>query len=265
MAEETQYTAKNGIVSIATANSNLDGSGTLGSIITASSNGTLIKNVYIKATGNTTEGMIRLYVFDGTNSRLIKEIVVPAITCSGTTPTFEIKVQIGLSLKSGFILKASTEKAETFNIIAEALDWTYYGSSVRTDTTQFTTKNGIAQLTTANTNRDGSGTIYDVYTAGSSGTYKGSSIKDIILKDTQVVGDSMIRLYINNGSTKYLFKESYVPAKTGSDLVQFYKHVIEFENDFDLQADYKISASTQTAETYGFEITISGNDWKYLA
>jgi hypothetical protein len=266
MAEETQYTAKNGIAVIATANSNLDGTGTIGSIITAASNGTLIKRLYLKATGNTTEGMIRIYVYDGSNSRIIQEVQVPSITCSGTTPAFETVLELNLTLKSGYILKASTQKAETFNVIAEALDWTYYGASVRTDTTQFTTNNGQSQLSTANSNLNGTGTINDVYTAGSSATYKGSSVKCIVLKDTGTVNDGMVRLFINNGTTKYLFKEVFIPTQMGSDFTPHLEHIIDFgDNDFELQAGYKISASTQNAETYGIEVSISGNDWKYLA
>jgi hypothetical protein len=53
MAAETQYTANTGMVKISTANSNLDGSGTLGTVLTGASNGTLIKTVTVKATSNT--------------------------------------------------------------------------------------------------------------------------------------------------------------------------------------------------------------------
>ncbi len=266
MAEETQYTAKNGIAVIATANSNLDGTGTLGTIFTAGSNGALVKNLYVKATVNTTEGMIRIYVYDGANSRIIHEVRVPSITCSGTTPTFEAVLPLNLTLKSGYSLKASTQKAETFNVIAEALDWAYYGASVRTDTTQYTTNNGQSQLSTANSSLDGSGTINDIYTAGASATYKGSSVECIVMKDTGTVNDGMVRLFINNGSTKYLFKEVFVATQMGSDFTQHFEHIIDFgDNDFELQAGYKISASTQNAETYGIEVSISGNDWKYLA
>lgn len=266
MAEETQYTAKNGIVVISTANSNLDGTGTLGSVITASSNGTLIKRVYLKATNNTTEGMIRLFIFDGSNSRLINEIPVQAITYSGTTPAFESVVELNIHLKSGYTLKVSTQNAETFNVIAEALDWTYYGASVRTDTTQYSTVNGQVQLNVANTNLDGSGVIFDVYNSGSSATFKGSSVKQIIMKDTNTVNDGMVRLYLNNGTTKYLFKEVFVHTQMGSDFTKHFEYIEDFGGEnFELQAGYKISASTQNAETYAIELSASGNDWKYLA
>ena len=63
MAAETQYTANTGKVLISTANSNLDGTGTLGTVLTAASNGTLIKAITVKAQVNTTEGMVRLFLF----------------------------------------------------------------------------------------------------------------------------------------------------------------------------------------------------------
>src|SRR5687767_12235388 len=110
MAEETQYTANTGLVQISTANSSLSGSGTLGTVITGASNGTLIKTVLIKAIANTTEGMIRLFVDDnsGSNIRLIKEIPVPAVTKASINKAFEIRVNLNFLLKSGFLLKAGT-------------------------------------------------------------------------------------------------------------------------------------------------------------
>lgn len=269
MAEETQYTAKNGIVAIATANPNLDGSGTLGSVITGASNGTLIKNIFIKATGSTTEGMIRLFLFDGvSNNTIIKEIEVPAITPSGVTQSFETVLNVNMTLQSGQTLKASTQNANTFNVIAEAVDWAYYASNVRMDTTLFTTVNGQVAMTTANPNLDGAGTIYDAYTAGSSATYKGSSVKNVVFKHANIVTDGMIRLYINNGTASYLFKEMFVAYKVGTDITQGLEIVVDFEDDFELQAGYKITGSTQNAEldgNPGIDVCTNGNDWKYLA
>ncbi|MFZ1331203.1 MAG: hypothetical protein WAR83_03395, partial [Flavobacteriales bacterium] len=49
---------------IDTANSNLDGTGTLGTIVTGTLNGTRINSLSIKAIGNTDNGMIRLFIKD---------------------------------------------------------------------------------------------------------------------------------------------------------------------------------------------------------
>lgn len=267
MAEETQYTANTGIVNIATANPNLDGTGTLGTVLTGASNGTLIKKVYIKAVSSTTQGIIRLYVDNRTTVQIIKEIEVPAIAPTGVTPSFEVELDLNFDLQSTYFLKASTEKGESFNIIAEAIDWAYNSASVRKDTTQFTTNWGSAQLAIANANRDGTGTLYTVYTAGASATFKGSSVKGITLIDTGNVTDGMIRLYIdgNLGLGAFLFREIFVPASAISDITKPFERNIDFsDNDFELQAGYSIKASTQVAEPYGFEVSVTGNDWKYL-
>ncbi len=83
MAAETQFTANTGFAVIDTANTNLDGTGTIGSVITGASNGTLIKTITVKALDNTTNGMVRLFIYNGTNKRLISEIEIPPVTRFG--------------------------------------------------------------------------------------------------------------------------------------------------------------------------------------
>jgi len=123
--ESAKYTANIGSVLISTANSALDGSGTLGSVITGASNGTLVKRITIKAITNTTHGMVRLFVSDGTKTRLIKEVDIPAVTKASVDRSFQFVFLLNFNLRSGYILKASTENAESFQVIAEGLNWTY--------------------------------------------------------------------------------------------------------------------------------------------
>lgn len=106
--------------SFATANTNRDGTGTLGDIITGALNGTQIQLVKIKAEGITTAGMIRLFLYNLTTTLLLKEIVVTAITPSGTIATFESEwvPTTNLILQSGEILRVSTHNAETFTAFA---------------------------------------------------------------------------------------------------------------------------------------------------
>jgi hypothetical protein len=124
-SDTTKYTVNNGAANISTANTNMDGTGTLGSVLT--SNGSNLLNVTIKATGDTTEGIIRLFLYDGTNTKLLVEIPVVAADQTANYPSFARKVvfQGGFSLKSGWVLKAATARAESFNVIAEALDISY--------------------------------------------------------------------------------------------------------------------------------------------
>lgn len=252
MAEETQYTANTGLVSISTANTNLNGTGTIATVLTAASNGTEIKTVTIKATGNTTQGMIRLYVSNVSNKRIIREIDVPAVTSSSIDPTFETIVNLDLLLTSGLILYASTEKGETFNIIAEGMDWAYYATSVRTDTTQYTAVNGIATLTTATTK-------VALITAGSNGC----SIESITVKATGSPADGIIDIFIYDGTTYFLFKQIKVTAVTKSGIAHTYEYNLVFENDFELKAGYSLYAATQQTQT--FSVIAEGLNWSYPA
>ncbi|MBL7912636.1 MAG: hypothetical protein JNJ41_16360 [Bacteroidia bacterium] len=263
MAEETQYTAKTGLVTISTANPNLDGTGTITTVIRSGSNGALIKAVTVKAIQNTTAGVVRLFINNTSSKVLLKEILVPAITKAASRPTFQTTLVLNFELKAGYELMAATENAESFNIIAETLEWVYYAPSVRTDTTMYHTKLGYGLPNTANSNLDGTGTLTSVYSAGSSLTYKGSSLTSIIIKaDDTLTTPGMVRLFIYNGTTKFLYTEVVVLGvkPSGSDLS--FTHEIDFENNFELQADYQIFASTENAEE--FDITVTGNDWDYV-
>lgn len=263
MAAETQYTANTGKVLISTANSNLDGTGTLGTVLTAASNGTLIKAITVKAQVNTTEGMVRLFLFDGTNTRLIQEISIPTVTKSATTPAFEYKWDCSIPLKSGWILKASTQNSESFNIIAEGLDWAYYGASVRPESTNFTANTGSALISTANSNLDGTGTLGTILTAGASGSgWKGTRVEKISIKALGNVTKGMIRIFISGGGTINLLTEIPVPLLTRSSTEPSFSYMTNL-GGLQLQADYILKASTENAES--FAIVVEGNDWKYPA
>lgn len=110
-----------GAAQISAANTNHDGTGTLVSVITGGVDGTRIDKFEVTAVGNTTAGMVRFFYYDGTNTRLIKEIPVTAVTVSATVAgwigSWIMDVDRPLTLPSGHIIKASTHNAETFNIM----------------------------------------------------------------------------------------------------------------------------------------------------
>jgi len=113
---------------ISTANTNRDGTGTLGSVVTGAADGTRIDRIVIKASGTTTAGMVRIFVDTGGTIVLVAEIPVLAITPSGTIKTFEAELvrYDGLPwvvLASGQVLKAGTHNAEGFNITAHGSDY----------------------------------------------------------------------------------------------------------------------------------------------
>lgn len=267
MAEETQISANTGIVTITTGTSSMTGTGSslvlTAGLSAAGWKGTVVKKAIIKAVGNPARGMIRFFVNDGTNYRLIKEIDVIPVTKASINMSFEADCELNYALKPGYKLYVSTENTATFNIIVEALDWTYYSTSVRPDTTQFTANTGIASNATANSNLDGTGTLVTAYTAGSSATYKGSAIETITIKATVSNTPGMVRLFIYNGTTNFLFREVVIPSITKTATDKACDYTIVLDDNFDLKAGYLIKASTEKAEN--FNVMVEGKDWNYPA
>ncbi|MGZ3883223.1 MAG: hypothetical protein ACXVP0_07270 [Bacteroidia bacterium] len=260
MAAETQYTANTGMGQVTVANANLDGTGTVATILTAASNGTLIKSITVKGTGTNAEGMVRLFLNDNNgNIRLIEEIPVPANTVSGTNPAFEYSFDCDYTLKAGWFLQAATQNAETFNIIAEGLNWTYYTAMVRPESTQYTANNGTVVISTANPNRDGTGTLGTVITAGSSATYKGYQMSSVTFKALGNTTTGTLRLFLYDGTNTRLLSEIMVPAITQTGTEPSFERTINLSRF--LQAGWSIKASTENAES--FAVSIEGNDWKY--
>lgn len=116
------------VAAISTANTNRDGSGTIGTILTAGANGTQVDHIDITATGATTAGVVRLFIHNGSTAFLWKEVLVGAITPSTTVAVFQQTVDCSaagnaLFLPSGFSLRASTHNAETFNVAAVGGDY----------------------------------------------------------------------------------------------------------------------------------------------
>lgn len=132
MATAPSYasTPKCSIGQISTANTARDGTGTIGTVFTAGSSGSRIDAIDIKATGTTTAGMIRLFIHDGTNARLLTELPVVALTPSATLPAWEAHLNtnsmsqvLPIVIPTGYSLRASTNNAETFNVIAMGGDF----------------------------------------------------------------------------------------------------------------------------------------------
>lgn len=127
MSTTAQYasTPKCGIAQVSVANTARDGTGTIATIFSAGVNGSRIDAIDLKAVSTTTAGMIRLFIHDGVNARLLTEVPVMAITPSSTLPSWEAQLNtntmtqvLPLILPTGYSLRAATNNAETFNVIA---------------------------------------------------------------------------------------------------------------------------------------------------
>lgn len=109
---------------ISTANPNLDGSGVVVGIFTASSNGSRVDQIHVNALGTTTDGMVRIFVRKfQQGSYLLCEIPVAAVTPSGTqkawsadffpsVPTFQGPSPLNLQAQDQLL--ASTNNGESF-------------------------------------------------------------------------------------------------------------------------------------------------------
>jgi hypothetical protein len=111
---------------VSAANTNRDGTGTLVDILTGVTAGTKVTEVDITAIVTTTAGMIRLYIYDGTNTRLFDEITVAAATVSASVPgSRTVRQYANLILPSAsHVLRASTHNAEAHHVIAFGGDLT---------------------------------------------------------------------------------------------------------------------------------------------
>jgi hypothetical protein len=107
------------LAQLSVANTNRDGTGTLVDIITVAAAGTRVDALEIVAAGTTTAGVVRLFLYDGTNNRLFKEILVDAVTPSTTQAVWSTTVVFDPPLvlrNASWKLKGSTHNAETFNV-----------------------------------------------------------------------------------------------------------------------------------------------------
>lgn len=120
MATAAAYAAtpRSALAQVSASNTNRDGTGTIVTVFTAGASGSRIDDIAITAAGTTTAGVVRLFINDGSNTRLWQEILVSAVTPSTTVAVFSSSlINQALLLPSGYSLRASTHNAETFNVI----------------------------------------------------------------------------------------------------------------------------------------------------
>jgi hypothetical protein len=122
MANAPQFAAtpRIAVAQVSTANPYRDGTGTVVTVLTAGSSGTRVDYVAVKAVASTLAGVVRLFIHDGSNARLLTEVPVPMTTPVATDKTFEQLVELagGIVLPTGYSLRATTEAANTFNVFA---------------------------------------------------------------------------------------------------------------------------------------------------
>ena len=115
----------------------------------------------------------------------------------------------------------------------------------------------VAAVSTANTARDGTGTIATIGTAGASGT----KIERIVVKATADPADGLVIIWLHDGTNYWLFDEFDTgdPA-AGSSTVAAFREERAY-SDLVLPASWSLRASNTVALTAGtFSVMAFGAD-----
>lgn len=109
-----------------------------------------------------------------------------------------------------------------------------------------TPNDGPVLISAANTGRDGTGTLYDVVTAGANGT----RIDHAEIVATGTTTNNVVRLFLYNGTSNFLYREILITAITPSTTVAVASAIVTFTNGLVIPTGWKLRASTNNAESY---------------
>lgn len=118
-----------------------------------------------------------------------------------------------------------------------------------------------ATVTTANTAKDGTGTVATVFTAGSNG----GRVDYLKVRALGTNVATVIRVFVNNGSTNAtaanntLIIDQTIAATTNSETAQLVDNLIQL--DLSLPAGYKINVTIGTTVAAGLQVTGVGGDY----
>lgn len=116
-------------------------------------------------------------------------------------------------------------------------------------------------LITANTAKDGTGTVVNVLTAGANGAF----VEDIRCVPTGTNTASVLRVFANNGSTNTvaannsLWYEVSLPATTLTEVAAQTPQVISLQRA--LPAGYKLNVTIGTTVAAGWSVTCNEGDY----
>jgi hypothetical protein len=120
---------------------------------------------------------------------------------------------------------------------------------------------GATTITTANTAKDGTGTVLNVFTAGADGSY----VQRVRFRPSGTAVQTVARLFINNGSTNataannILFDEITIAATTLSETTA--QSSFEIPLNFALPAGYKLNITIGTTIAAGLYVSVIGGDY----
>lgn len=113
---------------------------------------------------------------------------------------------------------------------------------------------GAVNVATANSNRDGTGTVATVITGAATGT----RIAEVVVQARVTTTAGMVRLFLYDGSTYRLFDEISIAAATVSASVKATRVSTLYNNLVLPSASWSLVASTHNAES--MDVTALGAD-----
>lgn len=121
-----------------------------------------------------------------------------------------------------------------------------------------TPRAAVAAVSTANTNRDGTGTIVDILTGASTGT----KVNEIAVQCTGDPADSVLTIFLHNGTSYFLYDEIDLgdPAAASTTVTGF-RAVRYYPNLLLPTTSWKLGAAITVALTAGvMNVFASGGD-----
>lgn len=109
-------------------------------------------------------------------------------------------------------------------------------------------------VATANTNRDGTGTVATLITGASTGT----RVAEIVIQARVTTTAGMVRIFLHDGTTFYAFDEVSVAAATVSASVKGTRVSTTYNNLVLPSASWSVRVSTHNAES--IDVTALGAD-----
>jgi hypothetical protein len=122
-----------------------------------------------------------------------------------------------------------------------------------------------AILNTANTAKDGTGTVATVFTGNAAGNNAGNFVQKLVARPLGTNVATVLRLFINNGgvnttaANNSLIAELTLPATTLSEIAAQPDFVLPL--NFAVPAGYKLNATIGTTVAAGFSVTIIGGEY----
>lgn len=113
---------------------------------------------------------------------------------------------------------------------------------------------GTVNIATANTNRDGTGTVATLITGASTGT----RIAEIVIKARVTTTAGQVRVFLHDGTNFFFFDEIAVAAATPSNSVQATRASTSYANLVLPNASWSVRVSTHNAES--IDVTALGAD-----